>query len=93
VGIVSVVAVLLFDKVSKPFLLVLRAESEAAKERAEIVLKKSGVKFSLSSFVSNAAYTEVIFELGLAKKDTKFMSLLKEIPGVTNVSLVDCHKS
>lgn len=93
VAIVCVVAVLLFDKTSKPFLLVVRATDAAAKEQTDNVLKKSGIKFTLSSFVTNDAYTEVIYELGLAGKSVKFVAALKEIPNVSTVSLVDCHKN
>lgn len=93
VGIVCVVAVLLFDKVSKPFLLVLRGTDAEVKDRADTILKKTGMKFSVSSFVTNPGYSEVIYELGLNGKSMKFVAELKGIPGVTTVSLVDCHRS
>jgi hypothetical protein len=93
VGIVCVVAVLLFDRMAKQFLLVIRAGDVSVQEKAEAVLKKSGLKYSLSSVVSNAAYSEVIFEVGLAGKEQRFLSALRELPGVTTVSLVDCHKN
>ena len=93
VGLVCVVAVLLFDKVSKPFLLVIRMSDVAAKERADSILRKAGTRCSVSSIVSNATYTEVIYEVGLAGKGVAFVSALKEIPSVTAVSLVDCHRS
>lgn len=93
VGIVCIVAVLLFDKVSKPFLLVIRATDASVKEQADHILKSSGVKFTMSSFVTNDAFTEVIYELGMNGKNVKFVSALKKVPNVTTVSLVDCHKS
>ena len=93
VGLVCVVAVLLFDKVSKPFLLVLRTTDAAAKDQADVILKKSGLKYSVTSIVTNSSCTEVIYELGLSGKNTKFVSDLKGLPGVTTVSLVNCHKS
>ena len=93
VGLVCVVAVLLFDKVSKPFLLVIRMADAAVKDRADSILRKAGIKHSVSSIVTNASYTEVIYEVGLSGKGMGFVSALKEIPDVTAVSLVDCHRS
>lgn len=93
VGVACVVAILLFDRVSKPFLLVIRAAQPEAVEAAEKILVKSGAKFALSSMVHNDSYTEMIYEVGLSGKKAAFAAALKEIPGVTNVSLVDCRKS
>ena len=57
------------------------------------ILKKTGVKYGVSSFITTDSYTEVIYELGLSEKGTHFVTELKSIPTVTTVSLVDCHKS
>ena len=92
VGIACVVAILLFDRVSKPFLLVIRASQAGAEEAAEKILAKSGIKFALSSMVQNDTYAEMIYEVGLSGKKAGFTAALKELPGVTNVSLVDCRK-
>ena len=92
VGVACVVAILLFDRVSKPFLLVIRASQADAEEAIEKILAKSGVKFALSSMVQNSSYTEMIYEVGLNKKKAGFAAELKELPGVTNISLVDCRK-
>ena len=91
-GIACVVAILLFDRVSKPFLLVIRASQAGIGEAAERILAKSGVKFALSSMVQNDSYMEMIYEVGLSGKKAGFTAALKELPGVTNVSLVDCRK-
>ena len=92
VGLVCVVAVILFDKVARPFLLVVRAELPDAAAQVEELLARTNLKYTLSSQVQNQAYTEVIYELGVPGKNTKLVPRLKEIPGVTNVSLVDCRK-
>lgn len=93
VGVACVVAILLFDRVSKPFLLVIRAANPEAADAVEKILVKNSLKFSLSSMVQNDSYAEMIYELGLSGKKASFAAALKEIPGVTNVSLVDCRKS
>ena len=93
VGVACVAAILLFDRASKPFLLVIRAAHAGVGDAAEKILVKSDVKFSLSSMVQNDSYTEMIYEVGLGSKKAAFAAALKEIPGVTNVSLVDCRKS
>ena len=93
VGVACVVAILLFDRVSKPFLLVIRAANPEAADAVEKILVKNSLKFSLSSMVQNDSYAEMIYELGLSGKKAAFAAALKEIPGVTNVSLVDCRKA
>lgn len=93
VGATCVVAVLLFDQTSKPFLLVVRAEQCHIEDKVEKLLAKSGIKYSLSSMVHNNNYTEMIYDLGLVGKHPGLIPALKEIPGVTNISLVDCRKS
>jgi len=91
VGIVCVIAVLMFDRVTKPFLLVVRATDGAIEEKVSELLRKNNLKHSLSSAVSNAAYTEMIYEVGISGKQN-IVSAVKELPGVTTVSLVDCRK-
>lgn len=92
VGIACVVAILLFDRVSKPFLLVIRAAGAEAQAAAEEILTESGIRFAVSSVVQNDSYTEMIYEMGLNSRKTAFTAALKKIPGVTKVSLVDCRK-
>ena len=93
VGIACVVAILVFDQVTKPFLLVIRAAGAEAQEAAEEILTDSGIRFAISSMVQNDSYAEMIYEVGLSSKKTCFTAALKQIPGVTNVSLVDCRKA
>ncbi len=92
VGIACVVAILLFDRISKPFLLVIRSAGAEAQEATEKILANSSVKFALSSMVQNDSYAEMIYEVGLSSRKAGFTAALKAIPGVTNVSLVDCRK-
>ena len=93
VGIACVVAILLFDRVSKPFLLVIRASGADVQEATERILADSSITFSLSSMVQNDSYAEMIYEVGLNSTKSGFTAALKKIPGVTNVSLVDCRKA
>ena len=92
VGIVCVVSVLLFDKVSKPFLLVVRLEAAKDPNVVEAVLKQLGLKYAIASMIQTDSHSEVICELGLNEKQRKLLSKVKEIPGIVSVSLVDCRK-
>ena len=92
VGVACIVAILLFDRVSKPFLLVVRAGQPGVEEAVEARLTKSGLKYTLSSLVQNDSYIEMIYEVGITSKKISAFSAIKELPGVTNVSLVDCRK-
>ena len=92
IGCICVISVVLCDRMTKPFLLVIRAETPEIAEQAEQVLASAGMRYSLSSLLENTRYTEAIYELGLSEGNQKTVSALKELPGVTNVSLVDCRK-
>lgn len=93
VGAICVVATLLYDKMAKPFLLVIRAEEAQAADDVEKALKKSGVRFHLSSMVEDQRHAELIYELGFSADKRKTVTELKKLPGVIGVSLVDCRKS
>ncbi len=92
VGLVCILCVILFDKMGKPFLLVVRMNTDVTAEQIEQLLKQRSLSFSLSSHVQNNSYTEVIYEMGSAGGLTAVVSELKQLPGITNVSLVDCQK-
>ena len=92
VGLVCVVATIFFDRSTKPFLLVLRAANADIFARVEAMLEEKDVKFNLSSRVENDAYAEVIYEIALPKEPGLLVSSIKALPGVSNISLVDCRK-
>ncbi len=93
VGLVCLVSVIIFDRSTKPFLLVVRGADIDAFVHVEEILNKSNLKYSLSSQVQSDAYTEVIYELGMPSNSMTLGASIKALPGVTNVSLVDCRKA
>lgn len=92
VGAICVISVLLFDKLEKPFLLVVRMKKPEGAEQVADFLAESGLKYSLSSHIQNESYTEVIYELGISTEKKNIVPELKKLPGITTVSLVDCRK-
>ncbi len=93
IGLVCVLGVLLFDKVDKPFLLVIRAADAAAAPQVESLLQTGNIRFRLSSMLENPGCTEIIYELGVSPKQRELPAAIKNIPGVTSVAMVDCRKS
>lgn len=93
VGLVCIAAGIIYDRSTKPFLLVVRAEGVDSLVKVEELLSKSGINYSLSSQVQNNAYAEVIYELAVPSGGLALSSSIKALAGVTNVSLVDCRKS
>ena len=93
VGTVCVLAVVLFSCMDTPFLLVVRADDTVAVERAEQFLKASHIRYRVCSFVESAKGTEGIYEVSLSNKTRKLLSALKELPGITGISIVDCRKA
>ena len=93
VGAVCVVSLLLFDRISKPFLLVVRVANSEAADQVDACLRSRKLRYSLSSRVQNKAFIEVIYEVGIEKKEGALVSIIQAIEGVNTVSLVDCRKS
>ena len=93
VGVLCVIAILLFDRIRKPFLLVIRTEDGTIEKKVAEILTRSGVRYDLTSMVANASYSELIYELGMSNKKQEIVSTLQAIPGVTTVSLVNCQKN
>lgn len=92
VGLICILCVVLFDKMDKPYLLIVRAENSQAADQVEKLLTEDGVKFSLSSMIDNASYTEAIYELGVSQQTREKITEMKTLPGIRSVSLVDCRK-
>ena len=63
-----------------------------AADAVEKALTKGKVRFDLSSVTENEHYTEVIYELGVTPQVRSLAMSLKQLPGVTGVSLVNCRK-
>lgn len=93
VGAVCVIAVQLFQKTQKPFLLVVRAESVRTLEQAKAELESAGVRYEISSLVESAGHTEMICQMAPSADDLALVRKLREIAGVNTVSLVDCQKN
>ncbi len=93
VGLVCIICVLLYGRVAKPFLLVVRSSGAAVGGDVVKALNKAGMRYSLSSMVDSGSYSELIYEVGVKKEISHLVQDLKQIPGVSTVSLVDCRKS
>ena len=93
VGIVCLLTTVLFGFMDKPFLLVIRAESNSAVAHVERALRSNSIRFSLSSLVENQDGVEVIYELAISPRKPKPLSDLRAGEGVYSMSIVDCRKS
>ncbi len=76
---------------SRPYLLVVRANSEKAIDYTARLLSENNIKKRLSSLVNTGEYIEVIYEIALPGAHHKLVSALSNLPDVLNVSLVDCR--
>lgn len=91
-GLICLLSVKYMDKTSKPFLLVVRAENSQALQEVEALLTQQEMPYSLSSCVDTGSYSEAIYELGVQNQGHQEVGMLKALPGVLTVSLVDCRK-
>ena len=92
VAAICVISILLFDRINKPYLLVVRMAPTGEPDQVESILKHGGFRYTLSSQIQSNSYTELIYELGISEKQRKLIGRMKELPGVNSVSLVDCRK-
>ncbi len=92
IGLICIIAVILSASSEKPFLLVVRSTDAKAADAVEKALVQGKVRFELSSVAENEHYTEVIYELGVTPQVRNLALSLKQLPGVTGVSLVNCRK-
>ena len=93
IGVVCMISVILCDHASKPYLLVLRAEDAGVTEEIEELLEDCGVRYKLTSYLENNSYVEIIYELGFAQRKREDILSVKDIDGISSLSLVDCRKN
>lgn len=93
VGVICVIAVLLCDRVDKPFLLIVRTAAADGAAAVEKALADSKRKYKLTSIVETGSGAEIIYELGLTGDAAELIAAVKALPGINTVSIVDCRKS
>lgn len=91
-GLVCLLSVKYMDKADKPYLLIIRCEKNDALDEAEQVLKHERLPYALSSCIDTGSYVEAIYEMGVTDQGRATVSLLKTLPGILTVSMVDCRK-
>ncbi len=93
IGVVCALSLVLCEQASRPFLLVVRSEHSGVMDGVEQLLKQGGVRYKLSAVLESPKGAEITYELGFARKNYPAVRQLRELAGVTAVSLVDCRKS
>ena len=91
-GLVCLLSVKYMDKADKPYLLIIRCEKSDALEEAEQILDHESIPYALTSCVDTGRYTEAIYEMGVIDQGRATVALIKTLPGVLTVSMVDCRK-
>lgn len=93
IGVVCVVGAHVLSNCARTYLLVVRASSIASAEPVEKLLKQSKLQFKLSAMTESGDHTEIIYELTFSGEYKNVFGKIREIPGITSISLVDCRKS
>ncbi len=91
IGLTAFITLKLSANGSRPYLLVVRANSDKAIDYTARLLSENGIKNRLSSLVDNGDYTEVIYEISVKGAHQKIVAALSKLPDVVCVSLVDCR--
>ena len=91
IGLAAFVILKLSSSGSRPYLLVVRANSDKAIDYTARLLSENNIKNRLSSLVNNGDYSEVIYEIALSGKHQKLVAALSNLPDVVSVTLVDCR--
>ncbi len=92
IGLVAVIACFATKKTARPYLLVIRTEEDSA-DLVQKLLRENSVRHRLSSLVQNDRYTEIIYEVSISAKQQRLVAAVKQLSGVTSVSLVDCRNA
>ena len=72
----------------RPYILVLNCANEAAEAAARDLVKASSSRFVIKSKTVNAAGIELTAEVRVREAETAFVNRVKDLPDVTNASLV-----
>lgn len=91
IGLAAFAVVKISANSSRPYLLVVRANSDKAIDYTARLLNENNIKKRMSSLVNNGDYTEVIYEIAMSGNHHKLVSALSSLPDVISVSLVDCR--
>jgi hypothetical protein len=91
IGLAAFAVLKLTASGSRPYLLVVRANSDKAIDYTARLLNENNIKNRLSSLVDNGDYSEVIYEIALRGNHQKLTGAIKNLPDVISVSLVDCR--
>ncbi len=91
IGFTAFMVIKLSASGARPYLLVVRANSDNAIDLTAKFIAEHGIKNRLSSLVNNGDYCEVIYEIAVRGSNQKLVSAISKIPDVTSVSLVDCR--
>ena len=73
-------------------MLIVRCEKMDVLEKAEEILERKRIPYVLTSCVDTGKYTEAIYEMGVNGQGKDTVSLIKKLPDVQTVSMVDCRK-
>ncbi len=93
IGVLCVLSSTICNYADKSFLLVVKAANAEASDLVEQAIRQSKMAYRISSIIDSGNGIEVIYELGFKESGRKSVMALREIPGVTAVSLVDCRKN
>lgn len=93
IGLICLLAAVLFETTTKGYLLVVRVEDPQASAQVEQILSKSRVRYNLMAMTENKTYTELIYELAFHNRHKNILIDIKAVSGVIYLSMVDCRKS
>ncbi|MBE6692675.1 MAG: DUF4956 domain-containing protein [Ruminococcaceae bacterium] len=91
IGAAAFIVMKLSAHSARPYLLVIRANSDTAIDQAAKLIAEKGIKNRMSSLVDNGDYCEIIYEVAISGAHQKVVSSISRIPDVVSVSLVDCR--
>ncbi len=91
IGVAAFIVMKLSAHSARPYLLVIRANSDTAIDHAAKLIAEKVIKNRLSSMTSNSDYCEAIYEVAISGSHQKVVSSISHIPDVISVSLVDCR--
>ena len=93
IGVICLLAMVLFAAMSKAYLLIIRVEDLETSDQVEQIMEHTKMRNNLMSMTENSSYRELIYEVAFSKRYREVVMEIKAIPGIAYLSLVDCRKS
>ncbi len=93
IGLLTFVVLKIISQTAATYLLIVRAQSEAAIAHTTRALQENGIRNRISTMTQNDRYAEAVYEINITGASQRLVSAIMKIPEVSDVTIVDCRNT